>query len=348
MKYFASDNNSGAHPDVLAAVQAANQDNVASYGDDPYTAKAQEAFRRIFGRETRAYFVFVGTAANVLTLRSVLKPYEGVICAACGHINTDECGALESVGRKIFPVPHKNGKIRPEDCAEYFKHDAGVHRVLPRILSITQSTEFGALYRKEEIRELAAFCREHKLYLHVDGARISNAAAALGQDLCAATKDLGVDIMSFGGTKNGLLLGEAVLFFNPELAPDFGFHHKRGMQLCSKMRFISAQFLAYLENDLWLKNATTANSMCQLLAEKMRAMPGVKITTPVEVNAIFARLPKLAAEKLLRDYSIAVWDESPDIGDSPVDGPELRFMTSFNTTREDIEELAAALARALA
>ncbi|MDR2892426.1 MAG: low specificity L-threonine aldolase [Deltaproteobacteria bacterium] len=347
MKYYASDNNSGAHPDVLKAVLAANEGNVGSYGSDPYTRKAEDLFKQMFGADTRAYFVFLGTAANVLALKASLKPHEGVICASCGHINTDECGAIESVGRKIFPVPHQNGKIRPSDCAEYFRHDAGAHRVLPRIVSITQSTELGILYSNDEVRALSEFCREHKLYLHMDGARIANAAAALGQDFRAITKDLGVDIMSFGGTKNGLMFGEAVLVFNPALAQDFDFYRKQGMQLGSKMRYISAQFITYLESGLWLKNATQANAMAKLLAEKMQAMPGVKITTPVQVNAVFARVPEQAAQKLLRDFSIAMWDEGPDATEPLVKGPELRFMTSFNTTREDIEELAAALSKAL-
>ena len=346
MKHFSSDNNSGVHPDIMHALQTANTGNTGSYGDDPYTREAEALFRATFGPETRTYFVFLGTAANVLGLHAMLKPHEGVICAASAHIHTDEGGAAEAVGRKLYTVPHTDGKIRPEDCAGMLRFHHGVHNVAPRVVSISQSTEYGTLYSLEELRGLSAFCREHGLYLHMDGARIANAAAALDVDLRTATRDAGVDMLSFGGTKNGLMFGEAVVIFNPDLAVDFEFYRKRNMQLGSKMRFISAQFGAYLTHGLWRANAAQANATARLLADRMRAMPGLHITRPVEVNAVFARLPHKAVHTLAQQYTLAVWDDTPDPRVA-VDGPELRIMTSFNTTAAEIEALADAIARAL-
>lgn len=351
MKYFSSDNNSGAHSEILEAIRLASENggtaNVASYGADPYTAEAEEVFRSIFGSDTRAYLVFNGTAANVLGLKSVLKPYEGIVCAESAHIFTDECGAMESAGYKMYLLPHEHGKVTPEACAGVLHFSHSVHNVCPRVLSITQSTEYGALYTPDEIRALSAFCREHGWYLHMDGSRITNAAAALGLDLRATTRDLGVDILSLGGTKNGLLFGEAVVFLNQALGADFGYYRKQGMQLGSKMRFIAAQFIAYLKDGLWRANAGQANAMTALLAGKIRDLPGLRITRPVCVNSIFVRLPRKALDKLQESYALSIWDEDADCGEPRVDGPEVRIMTSFNTSEDQVEELAAAIRKAL-
>ncbi|MDR1242059.1 MAG: low specificity L-threonine aldolase [Deltaproteobacteria bacterium] len=347
MKYFSSDNNSGAHPAVLEAVAAANQGNVASYGDDPYTREAENLVRHIFGRETRSYFIFTGTAANALILKAALRPWEGVICAETAHINTDECGAVEALGRKLYLVPQINGKITPAGCAGMLHYAGSVHNVAPKIVSITQSTEFGQLYTLEEVRALADFCRSHGLYLHMDGSRITNAAAALGIGLREASKDLGVDMLSMGGTKNGLLCGECAVFFNPAIAPDFPYFRKQGMQLGAKMRFVSAQFLAYLKNDLWRANAVQANSACALLAEKISSLPKIKITRPVEANALFARLPEKALQQLEKTHHVSVWNKTYDPLLTEIQGPEVRIMTSFNTTTREVEELAGAIEAAL-
>jgi len=216
------------------------------------------------------------------------------------------------------------------------------------MISISQATEYGTLYSLDDLRELSAFCRKHRLWLHMDGARIANAAAAMGVDLRTATRDAGVDILSFGGTKNGLMFGEAVVLCNPELAEDFAFYRKQGMQLGSKMRFMAAQFVAYLRNDLWLDNAIRANTMASLLAEHMRTIPGLVITRPVQINAVFARLPHTAVRLLLQSHNVAVWDESPDTDPAkPVDGPEIRIMTSFDTTEDEVRELAEAITAAM-
>jgi threonine aldolase len=347
MKYFASDNNSGAHPDVLKAVAAANQGNTPSYGDDPYTHAAERLMRDIFGQDARAYFVFTGTAANTLSLKTALRSWEGVICAETAHINTDECGAMEALGRKLYPVPQIDGKITPEACAGLLHYAGSVHSVCPKAVSITQSTEFGTLYTLEEVRALADFCHKHKMYLHMDGTRVTNAAAALGTGLREASADLGVDMLSLGGTKNGLLFGEIAVFFNPDLAADYPYFRKQGMQLGAKMRFVAAQFLAYLENDLWRKNAAQANRACALLAEKLRGLTGIKITRPVEANALCARLPEEALRKLQTTHQVSVWNKTRDPGLPEIQGPEIRIMTSFNTADEEVEELAAAIAAAL-
>jgi threonine aldolase len=347
MKYFASDNNSGAHPAIIEAVAAANKGNVGSYGDDAYTCEAEKLIKDIFGPETRSFFVFTGTAANVLTLKACLRPWEGIICAETAHINTDECGAIESLGRKLYVVPQINGKITPKACEKMLHYTGSVHQVCPKVVSITQVTEFGTLYTLEEIRALADFCHKNDLYLHMDGSRITNAAAALNTGLREASKDLGVDMLSFGGTKNGLLYGESAVFFNPSIAADYPHFRKQGMQLGAKMRFVSAQFVAYLKNELWRKNASQANHSCKLLAERISALPHIKITRPVEANALFARLPEYALQKLEKHYHVSVWDKNPDPLLTEIHGPEIRIMTSFNTTGQEVEELARAIASAL-
>ncbi len=339
---FASDNNSGVHPRIMRAIEAANTGHCIAYGSDSFTLEAEKTFKSIFGPDTRAFFVFLGTAANVLSIKACTKSYEAVICASTAHINTDECGAVEAVGRKLYTVPGKDGKLRPDDFKHLLVLAHEVHHAWPKMVSITQSTELGTLYNLEEIRALADFCHNNGLYLHMDGARIANAVAALGCGLKEATVGSGVDIMSFGGTKNGLMYGEAVLFFNPELARDFAFYRKQNMQLGSKMRYISAQFDAYLKDALWLKNAAHANKMAALLAASLQDVPGLEIAQPVQVNAVFARLPRKAVEPLQKSHYFYLMDETP------YERPLARWMTSFDTTEENVLDFARAVRAILA
>lgn len=345
---FASDNNAGAHPNVLKAMEAANTGSVPAYGDDAHTMRALHALQEAFGADARAYFVFLGTAANVLALASCTRSHEAILCSSQAHIHTDECGAMERFGRKLCLLPQREGKIRHEDCLPFLDWRLEVHHPQPRIVSISQVTELGTVYTREEIAELAAFCHSHDLYLHMDGARIANAAAAQGLSLREATRDLGVDVLSFGGTKNGLMLGEAVIFFNPELGGDFPYLRKQGMQLGSKMRFIAAQFEAYMENELWRKNAEHANAMAALLAESVKTLPGIELCARPQANAVFARLKRKAVTELQKQYYFYVWDEHPDgPGDGPDDRQEVRWMTSFATTPEQVRAFSASIAAVL-
>lgn len=343
MKSFASDNNSGVHPAVMDALGRANQGHVGAYGDDPWTLAAEEAFRHTFGPDARVFFVFLGTAANVLCLRALARSWESVVCASSAHINMDECGAPEQVaGCKLLDVNPSEvlatGKIGPGHVQPFLGIRGFEHRTQPRVISITQSTELGTLYQPEEIRELSRFARENDLYLHMDGARLANAAAALGVGLAELTAHCGVDALSFGGTKNGLMYGEAVVFFNPALCEGFKYVRKQGMQLASKMRFLSAQFSALFEGGLWRENASHANAMARRLAGLAQEVPGVEISRPVETNHVFARMPLAAAHKMQEDYYFYVWDP---------DASEVRWMTAFDTSEEDVDGFVAALREAM-
>lgn len=341
---FASDNNSGVHPKIMAALEQANLAHAPSYGEDEYSAKAQATIRSIFGDDCRSFFVFIGTASNVLAISSTLKPYEAVICADTAHIHTDECGAMEAAGRKLYPVPGRNGKISPAEVAPLLNFVGDVHHACPKMVSITQSTELGTLYSPEEISELSKFCREHGLYLHMDGARLSNAAVALGLGLREASRDLGVDILSLGGTKNGLMYGELVLFFRPELGQDFAFYRKQQMQLGSKARYLAAQFEAYLKDGLWRENASNANNMAALLAEELQKIPGVELVSPCRVNSVFVSMPRQAVEKVQAQYPFYIWSQThPSQGGNPV----IRLMTNFDSRAEDIENFVTTVRNAL-
>lgn len=339
MKSFASDNNSGVHPCIMKALAAANAGHALAYGQDSLTESTLARFKDIFGQESEAFFVFLGTAANVLSLKALLKPHQAAICAASAHINCDECGAPESIaGCKLLPVQTEDGKLTIEAVRPFLGDLGFEHHSQPACLSITQSTELGTLYTPEEIRTLADFAHENGLRLHMDGSRLANAAAALGMDLAALSVDVGVDVLSFGGTKNGMMFGEAVVFFEPELAKDFKYIRKQGMQLASKMRFIAAQFEALLDDELWRKNASAANQAAAMLAKTIKDIPGVRITRPVSVNAVFAEIPPQAVEALRREYFFYIWDQTRT---------EARFMTSFDTSEEDVAGFAAALRQAL-
>jgi threonine aldolase len=333
---FASDNNAPVAPDILAAIVAANEGDAVGYGDDEWTPRAVAGFRRAFGDATEVYFAFNGTGANVAGLSSVLRPWEAVLCPASAHLQTDECAALERFnGSKVMPVPTLDGKLRPADLEPYLHAGHGVHFPQPKAISISQATEFGGLYDVDELRELCRFAHDRGLIVHVDGARIVNAAAALNVSLRALTVDAGVDLLSFGGTKNGMMLGEAILFFDPKLhAGAAEFVQKQSMQLASKMRYIAAQFEALLADDLWLRYARHANQMTALLHERVRSISGVRITRPVRCNAIFATMERAVIERVQRTFFFYVFDEML---------PEVRWMTHWATTPDDVNEFAACL-----
>ena len=282
---FASDNYAGVHPDVMAKLAEVNTGHVVSYGDDSVTAQAVERFRQLLGDQVEVFFVFNGTGANVTALQSMLRTWQNVICTETAHINWDEAGAPERLlGSKLVDVTTPNGKLTPDLIRANFIGRGDVHHVQPTVVSITQSTELGTLYTTDEVQAIADTTHELGMYLHMDGARICNAAASLGVELRATTADVGVDALSFGGTKNGLMGGEAVVIFHPELAQNTPFIRKQQMQLASKMRFISAQFLALFENDLWHTNASHANSMARRLRDAVADIPGVTITQEVQAN----------------------------------------------------------------
>lgn len=326
---FASDNNAGVHPDILKALTTVNNGHVIAYGDDPYTQLTTAHMKEIFGKEAEIFFVFIGTAANVLGLSSVTQPYHAVICPDTAHIHVDECGAPEKyTGCKLLTVDAPDGKLTVDLISRHMHGIGFEHHVQPRVVSITQSSELGTVYTLEEIRNIADYAHENGMVLHMDGARISNAAVSLGCEFYEMTGGAGVDVLSFGGTKNGMMYGEAVVFFNRALCEDFKYRRKQGMQLSSKMRYIAAQFEAFLENDLWKTNAIHANRMAQKLYAAVKDLPGVEVTQPVESNAIFARIPADIIPSLQEHYFFYVWDEARS---------EVRWMCSFDTTEEDID-----------
>lgn len=336
---FASDNNAGAHPEVLAALARVNEGHVRAYGDDPFTASAIATLRGHLGETAEIFFVFGGTGANVLGLHALMRPHEAVICSQYAHIHVDECGAPERfIGCKLVGVEAPDGKVTPEAVTARLGVVGNEHHSQPRVVSISQATEYGTVYTPEEVRALADTAHAHDLWLHVDGARIANAAAALDVPLRAITADAGVDVLSLGGTKNGLVGGEAVVFFDPARAERFRFMRKQAMQLPSKMRFIAAQFEALFVNDLWLRSARHANAMAQRLAERVRDVPGVTITQAVDANAVFATLPAGTVPALQESCFFYVWDEGRS---------EVRWMASWDTTEEDVDAFASTIARAM-
>lgn len=336
---FASDNNAGVHPEIMDAIVRANQGHVRAYGDDDYTRAAVVKFEEHFGSGIEVFFTFNGTGANVLGLQALNRPYHAVLCSDYAHIYTDECGAPEKhSGCKLIPLPHQQGKITVEQVRHAYHGIGDQHHVQPRVVSITQSTEMGTVYQPEEIRALANFAHEHGMFLHMDGARIANAAVALGQSLREATRDLGVDVLTFGGTKNGMMGGEAVVFFTPGLSQDFLYLRKQGMQLNSKMRFVAVQFEALLTDNLWRRSAEHANRMAQLLEQELRKSPQVRIVWPVEGNGVFAQIPRAAIAKIMERYFYYPWIEEECI---------VRWMCSFDTTEEDVREFASFVAESV-
>ena len=332
VRSFASDNNAGIHPTILQAIAAANRGHVVGYGDDRYTEAAVRKFKQHFGADVEVFIVFNGTAANCLSLKALMESYQAVICAEAAHIYTDECGAPEKfTGCKLIPIPTVDGKLTVESVRHAYHGIGDQHHVQPRVISITQATEMGTVYTPREVRDLARFGHDRNMFLHMDGARIANAAVSLGLTLREATRDLGVDILSFGGTKNGAMGAEAVVFFNKKLSRNFLYLRKQAMQLASKMRFISAQFEALLSNNLWRKNAEHANRMAALLRKEVSKIPNVKIVYKVEANGVFAEIPRAAIAELQERYFFYVWDEDRSL---------VRWMCSFDTTEQDVKQFA--------
>ncbi len=337
---FASDNTAPVHPAVLEALSAANRGPSPAYGQDPWTARATAWFREQFGPETAVFLAWNGTGANVVSLRAMTRPWQAVICSAQAHIQVDECGAPELLtGCKLIAVPTPDGKLTPAMLRSSMSGAGDFHHVQPAVVSLTQVTEYGTVYSFEELTALCGTAHELGLRVHMDGARIANAAAALGLPLRAFTRDAGVDILSFGATKNGAMGAEAVVVFDPKLAGEMLFLRKQSMQLASKMRYLAAQFLALGENDLWLQNAQHANTMAQRLAAGVRTIPGVEITQVVQASAVFAVLPPAVTEHLQRTFHFSFWNHSPR---------EVRWMTSWATSEADVDELVAALREAMA
>ena len=327
---FASDNNAGVHPEVIEAIAAANAGHVVAYGDDPYTAAAVAQFKEHLGKDVAVYFVFGGTGANVLGLQAITKSYQAVICADTAHINVDECGAPEKfTGCKLLSVSTPDGKIRVEQIKPFLHGIGFEHHVQPGVISVSQSTEMGTVYSQRELKALASFAHKNAMLLHMDGARIANAAVSLKASFKEITADAGVDVLSFGGAKNGMMYGEAVVFFDKKLGDDFKYVRKQGMHLPSKMRFIAAQFEALLSEDLWRRSAAHANRMAQKLASELAKIPQITITQKVESNGVFAIVPKKYVAQLQKKYFFYVWNEETS---------EVRFMTSFDTTEQDISE----------
>jgi threonine aldolase len=322
---------------MIDAIRAANEGHVIAYGDDEITARAVKLFKKHFGKDIAVYFVFGGTGANVLGLKAITRPYHAIVCAETSHINTDECGAAEKLtGCKLIDLPTPDGKLRPEQIEPFLNLLGNEHHVQPHVISISQATELGTIYTKQELKAIAKFAHDHNMLLHVDGARIANAAVTLNASLKEITTDAGVDLLSFGGTKNGMMYGEAVVFFDARMAHDFKYIRKQGMHLPSKMRYISAQFEALLSGDLWRRSAAHANRMAQLLASELEKVPQISLTRPVEANGVFAIVPKQYIPLLRKRYRFYTWNEAIS---------EVRLMASFDTTEEDIHDFIAFVRR---
>ena len=329
---FGSDNHSSVHPDILKAIKQANKEYTVAYGEDKYTKVAIKKIKDFFGHHVDVYFVYTGTAANILGLRNVTNTFHSIFCSDCAHLHIHECCGPENfIGCKLVTIPTSDGKLTVDSIKPHLIGIDDPHMAQPKVISITQATELGTVYRPEEIKKLSNFAHKNNMLIHMDGARLCNAAASLNVDFTAITTDVGVDVLSFGGTKNGMMYGEAVIFFNKQLASNFEFIRKQGMQLASKMRYIAVQFHALLTNNLWLKNAQHANEMAQLLCTELKGIPQITITQKVEANAVFAIIPKRYIPVLQKQYFFHVFNEQKS---------EVRLMCSYMTKREDVLDLA--------
>ncbi|MDD4403733.1 MAG: low specificity L-threonine aldolase [Parabacteroides sp.] len=328
MRSFASDNNSGVHPLVMDAVIKANENHAVGYGDDPWTAAAVTKIKEIFGEKASPFFVFNGTGANSVALQAVTRSFNSILCAETAHINVDECGAPgRMTGCAIVTIPTPDGKLTPELIKPHL-HNFGVcHHSQPKVVYISQVTELGTVYTIEEVKAIADLLHAHNMYLHMDGARLANACAFLNCSMKQVTVDAGVDVLSFGGTKNGMMMGEAVVAFSPDIAENLMYFRKQSAQLASKLRYLSAQFIPYLENNLWLENAMKANLAATKLADIMKQYPQICFTQKIESNALFFTIPTEALRKLQEEYFFYMWNEEHN---------EARLVTSWDTTGEDI------------
>ncbi len=332
---FGSDNHSGVHPNIMKAIVDANNGYSISYGEDELTITSIEKIKMIFGSDVDVFFVYNGTAANILGLKTVTNSFNSIICADTAHLNVHECcGPEKFTGCKLVTIPTIDGKLKPELIKPYLTGNEDVHMAQPKVVSITQSTELGTTYYIDELKNLCSFAHKNSLLVHVDGARLCNAAVFLKKDLKELTKDVGVDFLSFGGTKNGMMYGEAVVFFDKKLTNDFEFYRKQGMQLTSKMRFISAQFNAFFENNLWMKNAELSNKMAQYLKDELCKISEVKIVQKVEANMVFVYIPKKYLLKLREKFFFYIFNETAF---------EARLMCSFNTKKDSIDALVNSL-----
>ena len=331
MRSFGSDNNSGVHPKVMKALEEANRDHAIAYGDDPWTAAARLKIKEAFGEEAEPFFVFNGTGANVIALRACTSNFNSIISATTAHIAVDECGApVFMTGAALKEIATPDGKLTPELIHPQLYNWGFEHHSQPKVVYISQCTELGTVYQPEEIRQIADYIHQYGMYLHLDGARLANAAAALGLSLRQLTRDCGVDIVSFGGTKNGLMMAESVITLRPELAENLKYLRKQSAQLYSKMRYVSAQFSAYLEDDLWLQNATHANAMARQLRQGIESLGRYEFTQSTDANILLVKIPKETYLRLQQKYFFYVWNEFND---------EVRFVTSWDTTEEDVEGL---------
>lgn len=337
---FGSDNHSGISPEILSALGTANVEHALAYGDDEYCGQAIDLLRQEFGPQAGVYFVFNGTGANVLSIDAMCRSHHAVVCADTAHVNVDECGAPQRlVGCKLLTVPTPDGKLTPALVQTQLHGFGFEHHSQPRAVSIAQSTELGTLYTLDEIKALSAQAHNHGMFLHMDGARLANAAVALGCTFRQMTTDCGVDVLSFGGTKNGMLMGESCIVLNPALDVEMKYRRKQMGQLCSKMRFVAAQYAAYLTTGVWRRNAEHSNAMAQQLYQAVRALPGVRVVYPVQVNSVFVQLPHEVWTALQKDYFFYDWDEATNV---------VRWMCSFDTTPDDIAHFVAALKTYLA
>ncbi|MEA2095931.1 MAG: low specificity L-threonine aldolase [Candidatus Cloacimonadota bacterium] len=332
---FASDNNAGIHPDVLTAMQNANIGHCIAYGDDIYTQNAIIKIKEHFGKEIDIYFTFNGTGSNVLALKMLTESYNSIICAETAHINVDECGAPEKfTGCKLLSIPTDNGKLTIKKIKYHMHGFDFEHHSQPKVISIAQVTEMGTVYTPDEIKKITDYAHENGIFVHIDGARLCNAAVGLDRSLREITTDAGVDVLSLGLTKNGAMNAEAIIFFNKEISENFKYYRKQGMQLASKMRFMAVQFETLLSNDLWKKNAEHANKMAKILAESVAEFPQIQITQKVEANGVFAIVPFEIIPKLQEEFFFYIWDEHKS---------EVRWMTSFDTQLDDINKFVLLL-----
>ncbi len=336
---FASDNHAGAHPELIAALAEANGGHQPAYGGDAYTARLREVVAMHFGEQAEVYPVFNGTGANVVSLQAMLPRWGAAICADSAHVNTDENGACERVaGIKLLGVATPDGKLTPDLVDRHAWGFGDVHHAQPLVVTVTESSEVGTVYSVQELASLCSHAHSLQMRVHLDGARLANAAAALDVPLRALTTDAGVDVVSLGGTKNGMLFGEAIVVLDPQATTGIDYLRKSGMQLASKMRFVSAQLVALFEDDLWLTSARHANAMARRLHEAVASLPGVQVTRAVEANAVFAVLPEGVADRLRERYRFYDWDHGTG---------EVRWMCAFDTTDDDVDAFAGALEKAL-
>jgi len=335
-KSFCSDNYSGIHPEILEALAKVNYAHVPSYGKDIFSKSAINKIHEHFGNDIDIHFVATGTAANILALKTMLKSINSIVCTQMAHINVDEGGAAEKIlGSKLLIADSKEGKINVESIKKVIELNLGnIHRTQPAVISITQPTEIGTVYQIDELKQITSFAREHNMLVHMDGARIYNAAVALGVSLREITRDIGIDVLSLGGSKNGMMVGEAILFFNKDLGENFIHERKQAMQLVSKMRFVSAQFEALLSNNLWYRNAYNANRMAKILENHIKDIPELKITQKVESNALFVIIPNKYISRLQSEFDFYVLER--------IDSEKslVRWMTSFDTTEDDVNNFA--------